>query len=39
MIRLFKILKRRIDIYRAETQLKFILENQERYIRNLILEL
>ena len=29
MIRFFKLLKRRIDIYRAETQLKFILENQE----------
>ena len=39
MIKFFKLLKRRIDIYRAETQLKFILENQERYIRNLILKL
>jgi len=27
MIRFFKLLKRRIDIYVAETQLKLILEN------------
>jgi len=29
MIRFYKLLKIRIDIYRAETQLKFILENKE----------
>ena len=27
IIKFFKLLKRRIEIYRAETQLKFILEN------------
>jgi len=27
MIRFLKMLKRRIDIYRAETELRFILEN------------
>ena len=29
MIRFLKMLKRKIDIYRAETQLIFILENYE----------
>ena len=28
IIKLFKLIKRRIDIYNAETELKFILENK-----------
>ena len=28
IIKFFKLLKRRIDIYNAETELKFILENK-----------